>query len=161
MKRLRQVAGLILAAVMVSLMIISASAQERQEPGAFTYNQVQYSVGMDAKTAQSTLGAAVASRDVNNCANGYINKAYTYGDTKDFEILIEQNEKGQELISNITLLTSKVSTGEGLRVDDPESRIQQIYPTAKKGLSSYTVFLGVHSLYIKTTDGKVSFISYI
>ena len=161
MKDHKWISKLILAAALSMMMALTALAAQTAALSPFTYNQVQYTVGMDARTAQSTLGAAVSSRDVNNCANGYVNKAYTYGGTGDFEVLIEQNEHGQEVISNITLLTEKVATEEGLKVGDPESRIAALYPDAKKGLSSYTATVGTGILYIKTKGGKVSFISYI
>ena len=149
-----------LAAMMILASALTGYAAEAPKAG-FTYNKIRYSVGMDANTARQTLGEAKSSRDVNNCANGYINKAYTYGETGDFEVLIEQNEAGQEIISNITLLTGQVATEEGLRVGDPESRITALYPTARKGLSTYTVIMGTGTLYIKTKAGKISFISYI
>lgn len=149
-----------LTAMMILAAALTGYAAEVKQAG-FTYNQARYSVGMDASTARAALGEAKSSRDVNNCANGYINKAYTYGETGDFEVLIEQNEAGQEVVSNITLLTEKVATEEGLKVGDPESRITALYPAAKKGLSSYTATVGTGILYIKTKGGKVSFISYI
>ena len=160
MKKIRQATGALLLAA--SLMACpTAMAAEQQADNAFTYQEGQYYVGMDAGTARRTLGNAVSSRDVNNCASGYVNKAYTYGETRDFEVLIEETEDGREVISNITLLTGKVATEAGLKVGDAESEILKVYPGAKKGLASYTVLLGDSSLYIRTSGGKISFISYL
>ena len=161
MKDNKWISKLILAAALSMMMALTALAAQTAALSPFTYNQVQYTVGMDARTAQSTLGASVSSRDVNNCANGYVNKAYTYGETRDFEVLIEETEDGREVISNITLLTGKVATEAGLKVGDAESEILKVYPGAKKGLASYTVLLGDSSLYIRTSGGKISFISYL
>ena len=160
MKKIRQATGALLLAASL-LACPTAMAAEQQADNAFTYQEVQYYVGMDAGTARRTLGNAVSSRDVNNCASGYVNKAYTYGETRDFEVLIEETEDGREVISNITLLTGKVATEAGLKVGDAESESLKVYPGAKKGLASYTVLLGDSSLYIRTSGGKISFISYL
>ncbi len=126
---------------------------------SFTYENHQYQVGMEAKPAMEVLGEAKSSRDVNNCANGYINKAYMYGD-KDFEIYVEQSG-GKEIVANITLFTSKVSTEEGLKPGDGAARVTEIYKDAKKGLGSYSTTLGSTKLFIKMKDDKVSYISYL
>lgn len=125
----------------------------------FTYGDNQYRLGMEADEAMETLGEAQSSRDVNNCANGYVNKAYLYGD-KDFEVYVEQSGR-KEIVTNITLLTSKVSTEEGLKPGDDAGRVTEIYKGAKKGLGSYTAALGETKLYIKIKDNKVSYISYM
>ena len=139
----------------------AAAGQQSGPAYVFQYGENSYAVGMDAQEAMKTLGKEKSARDVNTCANGYINKAYTYGETRDFEVLIEETEDGREVISNITLLTGKVATEAGLKVGDAESEILKVYPGAKKGLASYTVLLGDSSLYIRTSGGKISFISYL
>lgn len=126
---------------------------------AFTYGEQEYKLGMDADKAMETLGEAQSSRDVNNCANGYVNKAYLYGD-KDFEVYVEQ-EGRKEVVANITLLTDKVSTEEGLKPGDSAARVTELYKDAKKGLGSYTASLGDTKLYIKLKENKVSYISYM
>ncbi len=159
MKRFKKAAALILAAVFV----LGASVLTFAADGyVFTYNNVDYTPGMDAKTAMDSIGTAVSSRDVNNCANGYINKAYMYGNN-DVELYIEQqNGTGSpEIVANITLMGSNVKTQEGLKPGDDESRVSAVYPSAKKGLGTYTVTKGNTELYIKIKDGKVSYISYL
>ncbi len=159
MKGFKKAAALILAAAFILGAGFSAFAAEGY---VFTYNDVEYTPGMDAKTAMDSLGTPVSSRDVNNCANGYINKAYVYGDN-DIELYIEQqNGTGSpEIVANITLMGSNVKTQEGLKPGDAESRITAVYPSAKKGLNTYTVTEGNTELYIKTSGGKVSYISYL
>ena len=161
MNKMRNRISAILLAAVFGSMACTCYAAESKDTYTFSFNGVEYSLGMEANAAKATLGEAKASRDVNNCANGYVNKAYIYGETQDFEVLIEQDEHGREVVSNITLLTDKVTTEEGLKVGDPESRIRQIYPNARKGFGTYTVLLGDSSLYIRTANGKISFISYI
>ncbi len=126
---------------------------------AFTYADKRYELGMDAKEAMEALGEAKSSRDVNNCANGYVNKAYMYGD-QDFELYVEQSGRN-EIVANITLMGRNVSTEEGLKPGDAADRVNEIYKGAKKGLGSYTVSRGNTKLYIKTKDNKVSYISYM
>ncbi len=126
---------------------------------AFTYGENRYELGMEAEAAMKTLGKETSSRDVNNCANGYVNKAYMYGD-KDFEVYVEQSGK-KEIVANITLLTSAVATEEGLKPGDEADQVTKLYKDAKKGLGSYTASKGDTKLYIKVKDGKVSYISYM
>lgn len=137
----------------------AAQAAAEKTEYAFTYEDNQYRLGMDAEEAMESLGEAKSSRDVNNCANGYVNKAYMYGD-KDFEVYVEQ-EGRKEVVANITLLTSGVSTEEGLKPGDSAAQVTSIYKDAKKGLGSYTASLGDTKLYIKMKDNKVSYISYM
>lgn len=160
MKKLKM---LLIAAVFVmggalSAFAAAGTAAEKSEY-TFTYENNQYQLGMEAAKAAETLGDAVSSRDVNNCANGYVNKAYMYGD-KDFEVYVEQSGR-KEIVANITLLTSKVSTEEGLKPGDSAARVTEVYKDAKKGLGSYTASLGNTKLYIKMKDNKVSYISYM
>ena len=114
---------------------------------------------MDAQEAMKKLGEYTSSRDVNNCANGYINKAYMYGN-KDFEVYVEQ-VNGKEVVANITLMTSQVATEEGLKPGDSGEQVTKIYKDAQKGLGTYTTTLGNTKLYIKMKNDKVSFISYM
>lgn len=137
----------------------TSEAAVEAEAFAFTYEENRYQLGMEAETAMETLGKETGSRDVNNCANGYVNKAYMYGD-KDFELYVEQSGK-KEIVANITLLTSKVETEEGLKPGDDADCVTKIYKDAKKGLGSYTASKGDTRLYIKLKDGKVSYISYM
>lgn len=129
----------------------------------FTYKDVRYELGTDAKEAMKTLGESNGSREVNTCANGYINRAYTYGekDSKDFEVYVEQDKAtGKDIVASISLMTANVATEEGLKVGDTADTVTKIYPTAVKGLSTYKVTEGKELLYIKMTGGKVAYISY-
>lgn len=159
-KKMKQMAALVLAVAFMAAGAMSAAAEsEKPEAYRFTYQEKQYQPGMEAKTAMDTLGKADSSRDVNNCANGYVNKAYMYGD-KAFELYVEQEGK-KEIVANITLLTEKVATEEGLKVGDSGDRVQEVYKDAVKGLGSYTAVLGETKLYIKLKDNKVSYITYM
>jgi len=156
----------VLAAAMAAVFVLggafaSFAANETNENYAFTYEKTQYQIGMDAATAMKTLGDAVSSRDVNNCANGYVNKAYMYGKDKDFEVYVEQDANGKEIVANITLLSSSVATEEGLKVGDSDSKVTEVYADAKKGLGSYTTTKGKTKLYIKMKAGTVSYIAYM
>lgn len=143
-----------------ALSAFAASGTTAEKSGyTFTYENNQYQLGMEAEKAMETLGEAQSSRDVNNCANGYVNKAYMFGD-KAFEVYIEQSGR-KEIVANITLLTSEVSTEEGLKPGDSAARVTEVYKDAKKGLGSYTASLGSTKLYIKMKDNKVSYISYM
>lgn len=151
-----------MAAVFVlSSAFVSFASNEKNESFAFTHENTQYQIGMDAETAMKTLGDAVSSRDVNNCANGYVNKAYMYGKNKDFEVYVEQDANKKDIVANITLLSSAVATEEGLKVGDPDSQVTKIYADAKKGLGSYTTTKGKTKLYIKMRAGAVSYIAYM
>ena len=139
----------------------AAAGQQSGPAYVFQYGENSYAVGMDAQEAMKTLGEEKSARDVNTCANGYINKAYTYGEAyKDFEVYVEQDESGKDRIASITLLTANVATAEGLKVGDEEARIAALYPAATKGLASYKVQDGAQELYIRVSKGAVSYISY-
>ena len=136
---------------------------EKTKKFGFTYKEVRYELGADAETAKKTLGESNGSREVNTCANGYINRAYTYGegDSQDFEVYVEQDKKtSKDIIASITLLTANVATEEGLKVGDSAETVTKIYPTAVKGLGTYKVTEDKELLYIKMTGGKVAYISY-
>ena len=158
------------AAAPVMAAVPQAQAETKQAAAAgeqggsayvFQYGENSYAVGMDAQEAMKTLGKEKSARDVNTCANGYINKAYTYGEAdKDFEVYVEQDESGKDRIASITLLTANVATAEGLKVGDGEARIAALYPAATKGLASYKVQDGAQELYIRVSKGAVSYISY-
>ena len=149
-------------ALVLIMTVGSFSAFADAQKFTFTDNQHVYSIGMDSAAAFATLGTANGSRDVNNCANGYVNKAYTYGKTdKDYEVYIEQNAAHtQEIVAGITLLTPNVATEEGLKVGDSAEKVLSVYPTAKKGLGSYTVEKGGVELQIKMRANAVSYIAY-
>ncbi|MEY8337359.1 hypothetical protein AALB16_04890 [Lachnospiraceae bacterium 62-35] len=160
MKTLKRMIVVALGAMMMVGAAFSIYGAEKEKTHyTFTYGEKQYQLGMEAKTAMNSLGEAVSSRDVNNCANGYVNKAYLYGD-KDFEIYVEQKDR-KEIVTNITLLTDKVATEEGLKPGDVETNVTKVYKDAKKGLGSYTAALGDTKLYIKIKDKKVDYISYL
>lgn len=136
---------------------------EKTKKFGFTYKEVRYELGADAEAAKKTLGESNGSREVNTCANGYINRAYTYGegDSQDFEVYIEQDKNtSKDIIASITLLTANVATEEGLKVGDSAETVTKIYPTAVKGLGTYKVTEDKELLYIKMTGGKVAYISY-
>lgn len=138
-------------------------AQVKTKKFGFTYKEVRYELGTDAKEAMKTLGDSNGSREVNTCANGYINRAYTYGekDSKDFEVYVEQDRNtGKDIVASITLMTANVATEEGLKVGDSADTVTKIYPTAVKGLGTYKVTEDKELLYIKMTGGKVAYISY-
>ncbi len=138
-------------------------ADEQAKKFGFTYKEVRYELGADAKEAMKSLGDSNGSREVNTCANGYINRAYTYGekDSKDFEVYVEQDKAtGKDVIASITLMTANVATEEGLKVGDDADTVTKIYPDAVKGLSTYKVTKDKELLYIKMTGGKVAYISY-
>lgn len=162
------VASMTLLWGMTALAAGSASAgtqtkDEKTKKFGFTYKEVRYELGTDAEAAKKTLGESNGSREVNTCANGYINRAYTYGDgdSQDFEVYIEQDKNtGKDIIASITLLTANVATEEGLKVGDSAETVTKIYPTAVKGLGTYKVTEDKELLYIKMTGGKVAYISY-
>ena len=140
-----------------------ADANLSPTPAAtFSFN-LQFTINMPAADAFALLGEATGSRDVNNCANGYVNKAYTYGvdGGQDYEVYIEQDgEGGPEVVKNITLLTDAVSTEEGLTTSSSIDDILSIYPDAEKGLGSYKVTRGNTELYIKTNGDQIAYIAY-
>ena len=151
---------------MTAMAAVSGGKQTQKEQTkkfGFTYKEVRYELGTDANEAMKTLGESNGSREVNTCANGYINRAYTYGekDSKDFEVYVEQDRStGKDIVASITLLTANVATEEGLKVGDSAETVTKIYPTAVKGLGTYKVTEDKELLYIKMTGGKVAYISY-
>jgi hypothetical protein len=151
----------LLVCVLTFLMFtaMSAFADTAKTEYGFTYGDHRYLIGMSAADAFQTLGTADSSRDVNNCANGYVNKAYTFGG-KAFEVYIEQEGK-KEVVANITLLSNQAATEEGLKVGDTAEQVTKIYADAKKGLGSYTTTLGTTKLYIKMKGDTVSYITYM
>ena len=141
--------------------VFSAQAEEKKNY-TYTEGEVVYEIGMEKAEAFKTLGEAKSDRDVNTCANGYVNKAYTFGQTdKDIEVYCEQDkEAGKEIVASITLLTANVATEEGLKVGDDADAVVKAYPDAKKGLGSYTTVKGDTEIYIKMKGKNVSYIAY-
>lgn len=175
---MRRIKALMAAAVvfcMTILMVTTAmagetaqaktqDAQTHTKKFGFTYKETRYEIGADANEAMKTLGESNSSREVNTCANGYVNRAYTYGEkeSKDFEVYVEQDKStGKDIVASISLLTDNVATEEGLKVGDSADDVTKIYPTAVKGLGTYKVTEDKELLYIKMTGGKVAYISYM
>lgn len=142
----------------------NAAAQESAEETGygFSFNGTRYQPGMDAEEALKLLGEPTGSRDVNNCARGAVRKAYSYGDG-DFEVFADLNaDETKDVVKTITLMSERVSTEEGLKVGDPVSRIQEVYPEAKDEAGEYVADLDGIRIIISQNKlrGIISYITY-
>lgn len=157
-------AGRRMTAVLAALMVLTTSfgslAAEQKTKYTFTYKEKQVEVGMTADAALKIAGKEKSSKVLANCAddNGS-EKAYIYD---DFEIITAKQGK-KEVVKEITLTGSEVSTEEGIKVGDLPAAVKKAYPEAKSELGLYTVTLGETQLIIDCglKDDKVVTITYL
>lgn len=155
-KRLITVA---MAAFMAVSVAAGAMAAEKKEKYTFTYKDQKVEAGMAADVALKALGKEKETKVLANCADdGGKDKAYMYD---GFEVVTTKVNK-KEVVKEITLTGSEVSTEEGLKVGDLPAAVKKTYPDAKNDNGLYTVVLGDTQLVIDCgfKDDKVVMITY-
>lgn len=164
MKRQKRTGRRILAAAVMagfmSMAMVFGAAAAKKEQYAFTYQEQQLEIGMSADAAKNVLGKEKEMKTLTNCADdGGRDKAYLY---QDLELVTTKDGK-REVVREITLKTSAVSTEEGVKVGDLPAAVKKAYPEAKAEAGLYTAVLGETQIVIDCgfQDDKVVSITYM
>lgn len=156
----RRMTAAALAAVMVWTASFGSMAAEQKNQYRFPYQEQQVEVGMAADAAFKILGKEKSSKILVNCADDSgTEKAYLYD---GFEVITSREGK-KEVVKEITLTGSQVSTEEGIKVGDLPSSVKKAYPGIKGEMGLYTISLGETQLIIDCgfQDDKVETITYL
>lgn len=125
----------------------------------FTYKKATVKIGGAAKKLIKKAGKPLKKKVKKSCAYKGKDRTYKY---KDFILYTYSNsESGPEYVNGITLLTSKVSTKEGIRIGSSFASVKQKYGKGKNSFGVYTYKRGKSKLQIEITDDKVSNIRFI
>lgn len=154
----KRVAAICLAAVMLlgSVSVVQAAPKGY----GFTYQRVTvYMHGKASKLLQKA-GRPKAKSESKSCAYDGMDRTYTY---KDFIVKTYSNSsKGTEYINSIELLTSKVSTKEGIQIGSSKNDVIDAYGRATAKFGVYTYTKGKCKLTIEMdSKDKVSRIIYL
>ena len=155
-----RMAAAALAVMMVWTASFSSMAAEQKNQYSFPYKEQQVEVGMAADAAFKILGKEKSSKILVNCADDSgSEKAYFYD---EFEVITSKAGK-REVVKEITLTGSQVSTEEGIKVGDLPSAVKKAYPGIKGEMGLYTITSGETQLIIDCgfQDDKVETITYL
>lgn len=123
----------------------------------FTYNDISIAMNADAAPVIDALGEPKSCTEQASCAFEGMEKTYSYG---SFSITTYPND-GKDCISGLWFTDDQVATEEGVRIGDPQSKVEQIYkPEELCGCNAYILTRGETMLSIFVTDGVVSSIQY-
>lgn len=124
----------------------------------FTYNGISIDMNMEATPVIQALGEPENYTEQPSCAFDGLDKTYSYG---SFSISTYPKD-GAEYIYQLWFTDDQIATAEGVRIGDPESKVEQIYnPDDLWGCGAYILTRGETTLTIIATDGVVSSIQYM
>ena len=126
----------------------------------FTYKKVTVYMHGKASKLLDKAGKPKSKSESKSCAYDGMDRAYTY---KDFVVkTYSKSAKGSEYINSIELLTSKVSTKEGVKIGSSKNDVIDTYGRAPARLGVYTYTQGKCKLMIEMdSKDKVSKITYL
>lgn len=126
----------------------------------FTYNRVTVYMNSKASPLLEKAGKPKSKSESKSCAYDGMDRTYTY---KDFVVkTYSKSDKGTEYINSIELLTSKVSTKEGIKVGSSKNDVIDAYGRTTARFGVYTYTKGKCKLMIEMDeDDKVSRITYL
>lgn len=123
----------------------------------FTYNDISIAMNAEAAPVIEALGQPKSCTEQASCAFDGMEKTYSYG---SFSITTYPND-GTDCISGLWFTDDQVATEEGVRIGDPQSKVEQIYkPGELCGCNAYILTRGESMLSIFVTGGVVSSIQY-
>lgn len=151
---------LVLCMAMLVCFMADATVNAASKGFVFTYKKV--SVGMNDKAASliKKAGKPKKKSESKSCAFQGMDRTYTYA---DFTLsTYSKSKKGEEYVNGITLLTSKVSTKEGLKIGSSKNDMIKKYGKGKSEFGVYSYTKGKSKLMIEMgKNNKVSGIRYI
>lgn len=126
----------------------------------FTYSRVTVYMNSKAKKLLDKAGRPKSKSESKSCAYDGMDRTYTY---KDFIVkTYSKSEKGSEYINSIVLLTSNVTTKEGIKIGSPKNDVIDAYGRARANFGVYTYTKGKCKLMIEMNkDDEVSCITYV
>lgn len=126
----------------------------------FTYKRVTVYMKTGAKKLLDKAGRPKAKSESKSCAYDGMDRTYTY---KDFIVkTYSKSAKGSEYINSIILLTSNVSTKEGIKIGSSKNDVIDAYGRATANFGVYTYTKGKCKLMIEMdSHDKVSRITYL
>lgn len=126
----------------------------------FTYKRVTVYMHGKASGLLQKAGRPKSKSESKSCAYDGMDRTYTY---RDFVVkTYSKSKNGTEYINSIELLTSKVSTKEGVKVGSSKNDVIDAYGRATAKFGVYTYTKGKCRLMIEMNeDDKVSRITYL
>ena len=152
-----------MVAFCLAVIVIFGSAnvvQAAPKGYGFTYNRVTVYMNGSAKKLLDKAGRPKSKSESKSCAYDGMDRTYTY---KDFVVkTYSKSKNGTEYINSIVLLTSKVSTKEGVKVGSSKNDVIDAYGRATAKFGMYTYTKGKCKLMIEMdSHDKVSKITYL
>lgn len=136
---------------------VQKSSADGAEAFVFTYNDISIAMNADVAPVIEALGEPKSCTEQASCAFEGTEKTYSYG---SFSITTYPND-GKDCISGLWFTDDQVATEEGVRIGDPQSKVEQIYkPEEMSGCNAYVLTRGKTMLFLYVTDGVVSSIQY-
>lgn len=126
----------------------------------FTYKRVTVYMHGSAKKLLEKAGRPKSKSESQSCAYDGMDRTYTY---KDFVVkTYSKSKNGTEYINSIVLLTSKVSTKEGVKIGSSKNDVIDAYGRATPKFGVYTYTKGKCKLMVEMgSNDKVSKITYL
>lgn len=153
--------GIALFCMMFAMLLGTVSTVSAAPKGyGFTYKRVTVYMNDSAKKLLDKAGRTKSKSESKSCAYDGMDRTYTY---KDFVVkTYSKSAKGSEYINSIVLLTSKVSTKEGIKIGSSKNDVIDAYGRARANFGVYTYTKGKCRLMIEMdSDDKVSGITYL
>ena len=126
---------------------------------AVTYKKVTVYMDGNASKLLKKAGKPKSKTESVSCAYNGMDRTYKYN---DFVVKTYSNsKKGTEYINSIELLSSKVSTKEGIKIGSSKNDVIKAYGKGKDNFGVYTYTKGKTKLMITIDDNKVSGIIYV
>lgn len=153
----------VIMAACMSLVVLFGSvytANAAPKGYGFTYKKVTVYMNGKAKKLLDKAGRPKSKTESKSCAYDGMDRTYKY---KDFIVkTYSKSEKGSEYINSIVLLTSKVSTKEGIKIGSSKNDVIDAYGSARSNFGVYTYTKGKCRLMIEINgDDEVSGITYV
>ena len=157
MRTWKKVLSVCLVMACVCTMIITVQAAGKGY--AFTYKKVTVYMDGNASKLLKKAGKPKSKTESASCAYNGMDRTYKYN---DFVVKTYSNsKKGTEYINSIELLSSKVSTKEGIKIGSSKNDVIKAYGKGKDNFGVYTYTKGKTKLMITIDNNKVSGIIYV
>lgn len=153
--------GIAVCCMMFAMLLGTVSTVSAAPKGyGFTYKRVTVYMNGSAEKLLNKAGRPKSKSESKSCAYDGMDRTYTY---KDFVVkTYSKSAKGREYINSIVLLTSKVSTKEGIKIGSSKNDVIDAYGRARANFGVYTYTKGKCRLMIEMdSNDKVSSITYL
>lgn len=139
----------------------TSSGQGSSPDGAdaftFTYNDVSIDMNAEAAPVIEALGEPEGYTEQASCVFDGVDKTYSYSGF----CISTYPKDGADYIYQLWFTDGQTATAEGVRIGDPESKVEQIYhPDDICGCGVYILTRGETTLTIIADGGVVSSIQY-